>query len=300
MPHVPFTIIFRAWWFALRPLSLVIALVSCGTGLALAFRDGNRDYLTAALIVTAGLLLQSGVNLINDSFEYWNRNLADKIPDLNLPMNREARNRVELFIFISGLGCFFLTIPLGLILVWRTGWPLLLLGIFGMFGGYSYTGEPFNYKRRGLAVVFVFFLMGVFMIAGSYYAQTGAFRWASVAVSLPISALVSHLLLCNELRDYEYDRAHGHRTLTGRLGYRRAVILYFLLLAAAYGGTVALHYLGLHPCPWGVFAALPLLIGPVSRLRRGGIRRKGMIPFMMVHHTLFGTAFIGGLLLSLR
>ena len=172
-----------AWWNALRPASLVIALVSCGLGAALAWRDGRGDGVATVLVLAAGMVLQAGVNLVNDFFEFKQRRVDDKIAHLG--MFGPERQLVEWFIFLTGLACFAAVVPAGLYLAWRSGWPFAALGAAGLVGGYAYTGEPLNYKRRGLGVPLVFFLMGVLLVAGSYYAVARTLTVRVVVASLP-------------------------------------------------------------------------------------------------------------------
>jgi 1,4-dihydroxy-2-naphthoate octaprenyltransferase/ABC-type nitrate/sulfonate/bicarbonate transport system substrate-binding protein len=281
---------FLGWWRALRAFSLVIALHSCLLGVVLAGRDGYGDIAMAVLVVIAGLLIQSGVNLVNDFFEFKQRNIDDKIPALRI--FGSERDFLEWAIFISGLACFALVVPIGIYLAVRTGWPLLILGAIGFVGGYFYTGEPFNYKRRGLGVFFVFFLMGTFMISGSYYAVSGFFSLESVWIGIPIGALISHILLCNEIRDHEYDREHGIATLTSRIGIDRSIVLSWILLAVAYLGPVVLHVAGLLPHLWFVFLSLPFVVKPIRRLRAPRPKRIVLIPAIMLHHFVYGTMFV--------
>jgi len=196
---VPVPATWRAWWKALLPPSLVIAGSSCVLGIVLATRDGRFSPWPALVTLAAGVLLQSGVNLVNDFFE-----------------SRHGPARVPLAAQFAGL-----------VLSWFRGWPLLAIGFAGFVGGYAYTGEPLNYKRRGLGVPLVFFLMGVQMIAGARLAVTGDLTADSVLRSIPISGMVSLILLANELRDHETDARRGIRTLTVRIGCRPARVLYF-------------------------------------------------------------------------
>ena len=211
----------KAWWKALRPPSLVIALVSCGLGAALAWRDGLGDTLATVLVLAAGVVLQAGVNLVNDFFEFKTSRVDDKIAHLGMFGPAAAARRVVHLPFRAR------RLRRG-----RPGRPLprLAFGVAvrrtgggGLVGGYAYTGEPLNYKRRGLGVPLVFFLMGVLLVAGSYYAVARTLSMRIVLISLPVSALVSLILLANELRDFEPDGRHGIRTLTVRIGYRAGV-----------------------------------------------------------------------------
>jgi 1,4-dihydroxy-2-naphthoate octaprenyltransferase len=279
----------RAWWKAIRAPSLVIALVSCGLGAALAWRDGLGDTLSTILVLAAGVVLQAGVNLVNDFFEFKSSRVDDKFAHLG--MFGPERQLVEWFIFLSGLAGFAAVVPAGLYLAWRSGWPFAALGAAGLVGGYAYTGEPLNYKRRGLGVPLVFFLMGVLLIAGSYYAVARTLSMRIVLLSMPVSALVSLILLANELRDFEADGRHGIRTLTVRIGYRRASVLYLILLASAYLGIGALGVTGLVPHAWIVCAAVPFAVSPTVLVFRSHERRQSIIPRVMLHHLVFGSLY---------
>jgi 1,4-dihydroxy-2-naphthoate polyprenyltransferase len=278
-----------AVWRALRPFSFSVAFVSCLLGVVLARSEGTFDVLEAAGVIVAGLLFQSGVNLVNDFFEFKQHKLDDKNPDLHVFGGE--RTALEWFLFASGLACFLLIAPIGLWLVSRAGLPLLWLGLLGVAGAYFYTGEPFNYKRRGLAVVLVFFLMGVLMIAGSHFAIAHRFSIDAVWSSIPISALVSLLLLSNELRDAEDDARHGIRTLTVRIGYEHGVTLYYALIALAYGSALGLWVGGLLPHPYFVLASIAALPAPLGYLRAAREERRPLTPLTARFHLVFGLLY---------
>jgi 1,4-dihydroxy-2-naphthoate octaprenyltransferase len=113
-----------------------------------------------------------------------------------------------------------------------------------------------------------------------------------VLVSLPVSALVSLILLANELRDFEPDGRHGIRTLTVRIGYRSSSVLYLLLLASAYLGAGALGLAGIVPNAWYVCAAAPFAVPPTAMVFRPHERRQLIIPRVMLHHLVFGGLYV--------
>jgi 1,4-dihydroxy-2-naphthoate polyprenyltransferase len=276
----------RAGFKALRMPSLVIAGFSCALGVVLAYHDGRGDLLNSIAVILAGLALQAGVNLVNDFFEFRQKRVDDKISGYGF--SRGDREFLEILIFLVGLAFFGFTGLAGLFLAWRSGWPILLFGLVGWIGGFFYTGEPLNYKRRGLAVTIVFFLMGVIMIAGAYFAVAGAFSWDSVLSAVPVSFLISLILLANELRDFEADTRFGIRTLAVRIGYRRAVIVYCALLASAYVSPTILSAVGGFPHLRFIYFALPAALPPFLFMPRSAGQRNGIIPFVMLHHLVYG------------
>ncbi len=278
-----------AWWRALRAFSFTIAFVSCLLGVALARARGAFRWPEAALVLVAGLLFQAGVNLINDFFEFKQGRLDDKIAHLRV-FGRE-RSALEWSIWFGGLACLAAIAPIGLWLALRAGWPLAAIGAVGMVGAYAYTGEPLNYKRRGLAVVLVFFLMGVLMVAGAELAVAHALWAPSLLIALPVSALVSLLLLSNELRDCEDDERHGIRTLTVRIGYRRGVALYYALVAFAYLSSLGLAIAGLLPHAWLLLPSLAALPAPLRHLHAPRAGRRPLTPLTARFHLVFGLLF---------
>lgn len=202
---------------ALRPFSFPVALITCLVGIVSASELPEFSYPLALLIILGALLLQAGVNLINDH------------ADLQYLKNSIARGRVVRN-FRLGLSFFLLAAAIGIYLISYAGLGLLVLLLVGLAGALGYTVEPVNFKRRGLAVVLVFWLMGVLMVCGSYYILAGELSWLVFWRSVPVSLISSLLLLANEIRDVDSDRDAGMRTLTVRIGIDRARKLYLLLL----------------------------------------------------------------------
>ena len=168
--------------------------------------------------------------------------------------------------FRAGMGCFLIAAVIGLYFVAQQGLGFLLLCVLGLLGALGYTLSPINYKSRGLGVVLVFWLMGILMIAGSAVALGAELNTSLVLQSVPVSVLVSLLLLSNELRDYEQDRHEGLETLTVRIGYTAGVRLYRALLALAYLSVALLLWLGLLPGAFWVLLSLPLVRKPLRLL----------------------------------
>ena len=212
---------------ALRPFSYPVALITCGLGVVLAYSHDLGDGFRALLVILAGVFLQAASNLANDHADIvlWRKRGGELSQQVITHIQRNFL-LAEMLVVIASF--------MGLWLVYKVGWPLLVLGVFGVLGGYSYTGEPVNYKQRGWGVPAVFVLTGVLMVAGSYYAVTGEWSNQIVALSFPVSLLASALLVANEIRDYLDDVNCNIRTLTVRIGFEKAKALYACLLLAVY------------------------------------------------------------------
>ncbi|WP_372599090.1 prenyltransferase [Amphritea sp.] len=261
---------------ALRPFSFPVALITCLVGIVSASEQPGFSYPLALLIILGALLLQAGVNLINDH------------ADLQHLKNSIARGRVVRN-FRLGLSFFLLAAAIGIYLISYAGLGLLVLLLAGLAGALGYTVEPVNFKRRGLAVVLVFWLMGVLMVCGSYYILAGELSWLVFWRSVPVSLISSLLLLANEIRDVESDRDTGIRTLTVRIGIDRARKLYLLLLLSVVAVASALWIADAITGVWWL-VSVPL-IWLLYKQQQGSAGRASLPPASGRFFMLFGLLY---------
>ncbi len=267
---------------ALRPFSLVVALISCGLGILIAWHDGFSDASIALWIMLGGILAQAGINLINDVEDL--AALAKDTPESTTAAAMIRRNRD------AGILCLVLAASVALYLISLRGWPLFVIVAFSTLAALSYNLGPLNFKRRGLGVVQVFLVMGVVMVQGAYLAMSGHFSGYALLLSLPVSLLISLLLLSNELRDLDEDTLLGTRTLTVRIGYQNSVRLYWLLIAAAYLLVVLLSDPDRPIQLLWLLLPLPLLI-PIKHLLQASERHR-LTPLTGRFFLLFGVAYL--------
>ncbi len=215
---------------ALRPFSFSVALIACGVGVVAATNEGFWDLLRVCLVICGGVLIQAAVNLLNDHGDkkLWSSLHQEQWPERDKVISKINRN------LKVALVCGLIAIAIGLWLVALTNMGLFALCIIGLLGGYFYTAEPVNYKRRGLGVLLVFWFTGVLMVCGAYYALSGGLSITILLLSLPVAILSSLLLLSNELRDQAEDLQQGSKTLTVRLGFVAARRLYVAMLLVCY------------------------------------------------------------------
>ncbi|NVK44399.1 MAG: prenyltransferase [Oceanospirillaceae bacterium] len=254
---------------ALRPFSFPVALVTCLVGIVQAGLLRPARPVDAALVLLGGVLLQAGVNLINDHADI---RLLRHCPGRETWVQAIRRN------FRAGLCCFLLAAVIAVYFVSLRGLGFLGLCVLGLAGALGYTIAPVNYKNRGLGVALVFWLMGVLMIAGSAVALGAPLTLTLILQTVPVSLLVALLLLSNELRDYEADLGEGLGTLTVRIGFDAAARLYLMLLAAVYLWTALLMLLGMLPGALWVLPSLLLALKPVRLLRAPQQLRRPLTP----------------------
>lgn len=274
-----------SFWRALRPFSFTVALVVCLTGIVSASVSTDYSLSSAILVMLGGLLLQAGVNLIND---YADRHVLQR--GAGSAAHLLALNRVEQN-FRLGLICFLLASTIAFYLVTQVGTGLLWLALVGIVGALGYTLEPINYKRRGLGVVLVFWLMGVLMVSGSYFAVSGELPALVLWQSIPVSLLTALLLLSNELRDYEADQRDGIKTLSVRIGFAPAVKLYITIVVMAYLSALVLWLNGALQAPWALLPSLLCLPALYRLLQAEAEQRKPLTPLTGRLFLVFGLGF---------
>src|SRR5713226_8035328 len=201
----------RVWWRAVRPFSFTASMTPVLVGSAVAFAEGRFHPGLFAAAFLASVAIHGGANLVNDYYDYLR---GVDTPESIGPGGMIQRGLLAPRTVLRGALAFFaLSAALGLILVALRGWPILLIGVFSVAAGYAYTGGPIplGYVGLGDAVVFVF--MGIVTTAGAYYVQTATISARALWAAAPLAALVDAILVVNNLRDLDGDRARGKRTL---------------------------------------------------------------------------------------
>lgn len=251
----------RAWIMASRLPTLPAAVVPVIVGGALALRHAtfNRWAFVAAL--GSALLIQIGTNFANDLFDYHKgadteeRTGPVRVCQAGLLSPGEVMKGTWL--------TFGLAFAIGMYLVYLGGWPILAVGLAAILCGLGYTGGPWPLAYHGLGDIFAFLFFGVVAVVGTYFVLAKAISPDVWWVSLPVAALVTAILVVNNLRDIETDRLAGKRTLAVRLGKRGTQLEYIALLALAYGVPAAMSFVDREPWLWLPWLTLPLALRQV-------------------------------------
>ena len=128
---------------------------------------------------------------------------------------------------------FGLAFAAGGYLIWRGGWPVLALGLVSIASGVAYTAGRYALAYTGLADLFVLVFFGPVAVGGTYYVQALDLpTWVPVA-GLGPGFLATAVLIANNVRDVEEDRAAAKRTLVVRFGRAFGVRLYSACVSGA-------------------------------------------------------------------
>lgn len=221
------------WFQATRPFSLTASVLPVVIGAMLAAAiDEPVDWPLFPLIVACSLLFHIGTNMVSDYFDYAKGVDRDETYGSSRVLTEGLLTPKQLL--AAGILLFAVGFSLGLLLVAVRGWPIFILGIIGLLGGWFYTGGPVAYKYVALGDVLVFILMGPLMVIGSYFALTGSFSLTVLYASLPVGCLVAAILHANNLRDIPHDAKANIRTMAMVLGVSAAKAIYVGLVVGAY------------------------------------------------------------------
>lgn len=257
-----------AWWLAIRPKTLTAAFAPVLIGAALAWSDGFFRLGPALAALAGALAIQIGTNLANDVMDW--RKGADTAERLGPTRTVQAGLLPPRAVAWGAAASFALAAALGLYLTAVSDWQILVLGIVSITAGVLYTAGPFPLAYVGLGDVFVMAFFGIAAVAGTYYVQ--ALHWSPVALALGVAVgcLAVALLVVNNLRDLDTDRAAGKRTLVVRMGDAWARRYFAALVAAAFLIPLVLLAVGwLGPFSLTVLVALPSALPPLRAVLAG-------------------------------
>ncbi len=244
------------WILAARPKTLPAAIAPVCLGTAMAAAHNLLAPVPALAALTGALLLQIGVNLANDYFDFIRRiDTSDRIGPVRVTQSglippKRVRNAMWMVFGTAAL--------VGLYLITEGGWPVAVIGTASILSALAYSGGPYPLASHGLGDLFVFIFFGPVAVCGTYYVQALGFHAATLWLSFPVGFLITAIIVVNNLRDIGTDHRAGKRTLAVMIGPSWTKVEYIALISAAYV-SVLLYWIYYGGATW-----LPLLSLPVS------------------------------------
>jgi 1,4-dihydroxy-2-naphthoate octaprenyltransferase len=217
---------------------------------------GGVHWQSAIAAMIGALLIQIGTNFANDYFDFKKgTDTGERLGPLRVTqaglVTPEAMKRAIVLVYA-------LAILIGAYLVWRGGWPIVIIGLLSILFGVLYTGGPYPLGYNGLGEFFVLIFFGPVAVGGTYYVQTLDINWAVVISGLAPGLFSVAILTVNNLRDISNDRATSKRTLTVRFGRQFSLHEYNYSLFAACTIPLLLTFL-FHGPPLAMLASLTVV-----------------------------------------
>lgn len=249
---------FRAWWMALRPATLQIALVPVAVGMAVAHAQDAFAAGPALAALIGAILIQVGTNLANDAYDY--ERGADHAGRLGPPRAAQMGLLTPRAVKAGMLLAFALASLVGLYLVAVAGPLIVAIGLLSMLAAWAYTGGPWPLGYHGLGDVAVMVFFGFTAVCGTVFVQGAPVGWLALGASVGVGAVATAVLVVNNVRDVESDVVAGKRTLPVRFGRGFGVAEYGALMLVALAVPPALVAAG--RAPWTVLVTL--LLAPLA------------------------------------
>ncbi|MEM0966526.1 MAG: 1,4-dihydroxy-2-naphthoate polyprenyltransferase [Verrucomicrobiota bacterium] len=289
---------FANWILAARLQTLPAAITPVIVGSAIAQSENSFSLAPAILCAVFAVLVQVGTNFANDYYD-WKQgadNEERKGPTRLVAAGLIAPHTMKRAAFAT-LAISFL---IGLSLVYWGGYWLVFIGIVSVVSAVGYTAQPIALGYRGLGDIFVITFFGLVAVSFTAYVQLGYFPPEGWFVGLSIGLLTNNLLVVNNYRDRETDKAAGKKTLIVRFG--PGIGEHLVLASLISGLLVSLGFAFIN----GYWFTLPAILGlyPVytvwKRLPRA-LRRSGFSVLLKKSSTglfLFGILLSIGLVVS--
>jgi 1,4-dihydroxy-2-naphthoate octaprenyltransferase len=256
---------------AARPPTLWAAVAPVLVGAGLAVGEGAFRWDAFVVTLAAAVLINIGVNFANDASDA--RRGVDTSERIGPPRAVASGLIPERRMWLGVAVAFGAAVACGIYLTVIAGWVIVVIGLASLAAALGYTGGPVPYGYRGLGEVFVFVFFGLAATVGSRYVHDRSAPLDAWLLAIPVGLLVTAILVANNVRDIDTDRATGKRTLAVVLGRSGTRVLFAVLVYGAFVLIGLFGAAGWTPRPTLLaLAAAPLAYVPVrivSRERAG-------------------------------
>lgn len=217
----------------LRTLPVSVAGVLAGTGCA-AFR-GGFSLVPMLICLVFAVIAQIASNFANEYYDYKNgldrkgrEGFRRGVTEGDIRPESMKRATFFLLAFDALLGCS---------LIFYGGWWLIAVGVAVAVFAMAYSTGPYPLSHHGLGDIAVVIFFGFVPVVFTEYVQTGILRFNPVTffTSLAVGLMAANVLIVNNYRDCEDDKAVGKRTTVVIFGRNAMAAVYLLngLIAAA-------------------------------------------------------------------
>ena len=200
------------WIEAMRLRTLPVSVAGVLAGIACAIMGGSFSLVPALLCLLFAMLAQVASNFGNEYYDYVNG--LDRKGREGFRRGVTEGDISPRAMRIATYATLAVAAVVGCSMLFFGGWWLLPVGIaIGLFA-LAYSAGPYPLSHHGLGDVAVVIFFGVVPVTLTCYLQEGG--WYSLPLSLPVSVavglLAANVLVVNNYRDVEDDRAVGKRT----------------------------------------------------------------------------------------
>lgn len=216
------------WIEAIRVRTLPVSISGVVAGVACAIVQGEFSLIPALLCLLFATLAQIASNFGNEYYDY-KKGIDSK--------GREGFRRgvtegdiTPKAMKYATFGALSAAALVGSCMLIYGEWWLIPIGICIILFSLAYSAGPYPLSHYGLGDIAVVIFFGIAPVTLTCYLQQGS--WEGIYISLPTSLSIglmsANVLIVNNYRDYESDKAVNKRTTVVLFG-RKAMSLCYLL-----------------------------------------------------------------------
>ena len=216
------------WIEAIRVRTLPVSISGVIAGVACAIIQGDFSLIPALLCLLFAILAQIASNFGNEYYDY-KKGIDSK--------GREGFRRGVTEGDISPRAMKYATFGvltaaavIGCTMILYGGWWLIPIGICIILFALAYSAGPYPLSHYGLGDIAVIIFFGFVPVTLTCYLQQNSWEgiYISIPTSLSIGLMAANVLIVNNYRDYESDKAVNKRTTVVLFG-RKAMSCCYLL-----------------------------------------------------------------------
>lgn len=257
-----------AWIEGMRLRTLPVSMAGVCAAVGCVAASGHMvEWGWAAVCMLFAVLAQIASNFANEYFDY--RDGVDTIASRRGPERGVTNGLISpRAMLLAALLTLALACGIGLLTVVRGGWWLIPCGVLIALGALAYSAGPYPLSRHCLGEVAVVVFFGLVPVTLTCYVLTLEIPVNAVILGAAIGLWIAMVILINNYRDINADRAAGKHTLSTVLGPQRSALLF-----CAFGQFAGLGLWLSCGTAWGFLPLIPMAHGFIAgfALYRGGL-----------------------------
>ncbi|MBO7193135.1 MAG: 1,4-dihydroxy-2-naphthoate octaprenyltransferase [Bacteroidaceae bacterium] len=253
----------KKWIEAMRLRTLPVSLAGVICGTACALLQGSSNTTVVLLCTLFAALAQVASNFGNEYYDYKNgidrkgrEGFRRGVTEGEISPRAMKRATYATLTLAAIVGCAMLFIG---------PWWLVFVGVAVALFALGYSAGPYPLSHHGLGDVAVIIFFGIVPVTFTCYLQTGSFDLHTLLTSFAVGLLAANVLIVNNYRDMEDDKAVNKRTTVVIFGRNIMAWCYMLAgvvaIAVMYPVWMKVHlwslpiisiYLALHIKNWTI------------------------------------------------
>ena len=273
----------RKWIEAMRLRTLPVSISGVLAGIACAMMGIDFSLVPALLCLLFAILAQIASNFANEYYDF--RKGVDRKGREGFRRGVTEGDITPAAMKYATFGTLAAAAVVGCLMLFYGSWWLVPIGLcIGLFA-LAYSAGPYPLSHHGLGDVAVIIFFGIVPVTLTCYLQQGGWRelWLSLPISVAVGLLAANVLIVNNCRDEEDDRAVGKRTTVVIFGRKAmgwvylfsgivamGIVFYMLRWIYPVSAVMAAIFLAMHFLTWrklvsGSGAALNPVLGATAR-----------------------------------